>query len=421
MCENSELLQGLKEKLCCCIDESKEKLRMLSQDIWSCPELAYEEHKAHDRLVQFFSQETGWKVQSHYKLQTAFRATWGPESSEQSDVVNVGFLCEYDALPGIGHACGHNLIAEVGAAAAVGLKDVLEKTQNLPVQVQVTVLGTPAEEDGGGKIDLLNEGAFDNMDVVFMAHPLQDNAPFLPLVAQHDVSIKYHGKASHASAYPWEGVNALDAAVLCYNNLSVLRQQMKPDWRVHGIIKHGGVKPNIIPDYTELEYYLRTPSRAELVLLKSKAEACFRSAAEATGCQVEVKYSKNAFDNLLRNKTLEDLYESNGKALGMEFTTDEEVLNNASGSTDFGNVTFVVPGIHPYFYIGSKALNHTEEYTVASGDDRAQFFSLRTAKALAMTALDVLLRPEQLQRVKQEFTEAKLRDERTLEEEGTGR
>ncbi|KAM6992686.1 peptidase M20 domain-containing protein 2-like [Tautogolabrus adspersus] len=416
---SSDELQDVKQRLSCCIDESSEKLRRLSEDIWSCPELAYQEHKSHDRLVEFFSQETGWKVDPHFKLHTAFRATWTSTGSKQGHVVTVGFLCEYDALPGIGHACGHNLIAEVGAAAAVGLKDVLENTQDLPVQVQVTVLGTPAEEDGGGKIDLLNEGAFDNMDVVFMAHPLQDDAPYLPLVAEHDVTIKYHGKASHASAYPWEGLNALDAAVLCYNNLSVLRQQMKPDWRVHGIIKHGGEKPNIIPAFTQLEYYLRTPSRAELLLLKSKAEGCFRSAAEATGCRVEVEYSKNAFDNILRNKALEDLYENNGKALGMEFTTDEEVLNNASGSTDFGNVTFVVPGIHPYFYIGSKALNHTEEYTVASGDDRAQFFTLRVAKALAMTALDVLLRPELLQRVKQEFTEAKVKEESTLRGEHT--
>ncbi|XP_065820203.1 xaa-Arg dipeptidase-like [Labrus bergylta] len=332
-------LQDVKQRLSSCIDESTEKLRRLSEDIWSCAELAYQEHKSHDR-------------QSHVDT-----------CGQHGHVVNVGFLCEYDAL-------------------------------DLPVQVQVTVLGTPAEEDGGGKIDLLNEGAFDNMDVVFMAHPLQDDAPYLPLVAEHDVIIKYHGKASHASAYSWEGVNALDAAVLCYNSLSVLRQQMKPDWRVHGIIKHGGEKPNIIPAFTQLEYYLGTPSQAELLLLKSKAEGCFRAAAEATGCWVEVEYSRNAFDNILRNKTLEDLYENNGKALGMEFTTDEEVLNNASGSTDFGNVTFVVPGIHPYFYIGSKALNHTEEYTVASGDDRAHFFTVRTAKPLAMTALDVLLRPK---------------------------
>ncbi|KAE8278029.1 Peptidase M20 domain-containing protein 2 Aminoacylase-1-like protein 2 [Larimichthys crocea] len=417
MADRAELLLELKQRVSQCIEEAKAKLHTLSKDIWSCPELAYEESRSHDTLVAFFSQEEGWKVDSHFKLHTAFRATWGAGGSEQ---VNVGFLCEYDALPGIGHACGHNLIAEVGAAAALGLKAVLEDTHGkLPVQVQLTVLGTPAEEDGGGKIDLLRKGAFDNMDVVFMAHPLQDDAPYLPLVAEHDVTIKYHGKASHASAYPWEGINALDAAVLCYNNLSVLRQQMKPDWRVHGIIKHGGVKPNIIPAYAELEYYLRTPSRAELHVLKAKAEMCFRSAAVATGCEVEVEYARNAFDNILRNTTLEDLYENNGKALGMEFTTDEEVLSNASGSTDFGNVSFVVPGIHPYFYIGSKALNHTEEYTVASGDDRAQFFTLRTAKALAMTALDVLLNPELLQRVKQEFTEAKLKEDGTLTGEHT--
>ncbi|XP_041661745.1 peptidase M20 domain-containing protein 2-like [Cheilinus undulatus] len=407
----SDVLQDMKQKVCSCIDKWSEKLRMLSEDIWSCPELAYEEHKAHDRLVEFFSQDPGWKVDSHFKLPTAFRAKWAPAASQHGHVINVGFLCEYDALPGIGHACGHNLIAEVGAAAAVGLKHVLENTESLPVPVQVTVLGTPAEEGGGGKIDLIKEGAFEGMDVVFMAHPSKEDAVYLPCVAIHDVIIKYHGKASHASAYPWEGVNALDAAVLCYNNLSVLRQQMKPDWRVHGIIKHGGEKPNIIPAFTQLEYYLRTPSRSELPVLKEKAVRCFRSAADATGCQVEVEFSKNQFDNMLRFSTLEELFERNGRALGMDFTTDEAVLEE-SGSTDFGNVTFVVPGIHPYFYIGSNALNHTEEYTVAAGDARAQFFTLRVAKALAMTALDVLLHPELLQRVKEEFTEAIMKEER---------
>ncbi|KAL7388940.1 hypothetical protein ABVT39_023744 [Epinephelus coioides] len=420
MSEGAELLLQLKHRAGCCIDEAEAKLHSLSKDIWSCPELAYEESKSHDRLVAFFSQEEGWEVDAHFKVHTAFRATWRSRGSELCDMVNVGFLCEYDALPGIGHACGHNLIAEVGAAAALGLKAVLENTHSeLPVQVQVTVLGTPAEEDGGGKIDMIREGAFDGLDVVFMAHPSKEDAPYLPCVAVQEVTIKYRGKASHASAYPWEGINALDAAVLCYNNLSVLRQQMKPDWRVHGIIKHGGEKPNIIPAYTELEYYLRTPSRAELSVLKAKAEMCFRSAAVATGCEVEVEFARNTYDNILRNATLEDLYERNGKALGMDFTTDEDVLKNESGSTDFGNVSYVVPGIHPYFYIGSNALNHTEEYTVAAGDDRAQFYTLRTAKALAMTALDVLLRPELLQRVKQEFTQATLKEDRTLTGEHT--
>ncbi|XP_071334484.1 peptidase M20 domain-containing protein 2-like [Trachinotus anak] len=420
MSDGAELLVELKQRVGCCVDEARAKLHSLSQDIWSHPELAYEERKAHDRLVEFFSQEQGWKVDSHFTLETAFRATWRAEGSEQGDVVNVGFLCEYDALPDIGHACGHNLIAEAGAAAALGLKAVLESAQNVLIPVQVTVLGTPAEEDGGGKIDMIREGAFDGLDVVFMAHPSKEDATYLPCVAEHDVTVKYHGKASHASAYPWEGVNALDAAVLCYNNLSVLRQQMKPDWRVHGIIKHGGVKPNIIPAFTELEFYLRTPSRSELPVLKAKAERCFRSAAMATGCEVEVEFARNKYDNMLRNATLEGLYKRNGQALGMDFTTDKDVLSNESGSTDFGNVTFVVPGIHPYFYIGSNALNHTEEYTVAAGDDRAQFFTIRTAKALAMTALDMLLCPELRQRVKQEFTEARQKEGRRLTGEHTG-
>ncbi|XP_028996304.1 peptidase M20 domain-containing protein 2-like [Betta splendens] len=417
MSETAELLLALKQRVSRCIDEGQAKLHSLSADLWSCPELAYEERRAHDRLVRFFRQEGGWTVDEHFQLDTAFRAVWasgGKGTYKPGDAVNVGFLCEYDALPGVGHACGHNLIAEVGSAAAVALRAALEHTAELLVPVQVTVLGTPAEEAGGGKIDLLRQGAFDAMDVVYMAHPSKEDAVYLPCVAEHDVTIKYHGKASHASSYPWEGVNALDAAVMCYNSLSVLRQQMKPDWRVHGVIKHGGVKPNIIPAYSELEFYLRTPSRSELPVLEDKAERCFRSAAMATGCEVEVQFARNTFDNILRNATLEELYQRNGKDLGMEFTVDEDVLKNESGSTDFGNVTYAVPGIHPYFYIGSDALTHTEEYTVAAGDATAQFFTLRAAKALAMTALDVLLCPELLQKVKQEFIEAKDKEGRKL-------
>ncbi|KAJ8397621.1 hypothetical protein AAFF_G00436200 [Aldrovandia affinis] len=410
---SQEKLRQWKQKAGGCIDETKDKLYALSKDIWSYAELAFEEKQSHDRLVRFFTDEQGWTVESHYKLETAFRATWGPIGGREGDrVVNVGFLCEYDALPGIGHACGHNLIAEVGAAAALGLKGVLESIADCPVRLQVTVLGTPAEEDGGGKIDMILAGAFEGMDVVFMAHPSQEDAPYLPDVAEHDVTVRYHGKASHAAAYPWEGINALDAAVLAYNNLSVLRQQLRPDWRLHGIIKHGGVKPNIIPAYTELEFYLRTPMRRDLPAIRTKAELCFRSAAMATGCQVEVQYARHEYHNILRNTTLEGLYAENGEALGIDFTTDQEVLKTSSGSTDFGNVSYVIPGIHPYFYIGSQALNHTEEYTTAASAEEAQFYTLRTAKALAMTALDVLFCPGVLERVRAEFTEARLKEER---------
>ncbi|XP_047673956.1 peptidase M20 domain-containing protein 2-like isoform X2 [Tachysurus fulvidraco] len=319
----NEKLQALKQLVCFSINEAKDKLHLLGDSIWRHPEVACEERQAHETLVRFFTQEKGWTVEAHYKLETAFRATWGPVGGGDGEaVVNVGFLCEYDALPAIGHACGHNLIAESGAAAALGLKAALESKEVWPVSIKVTVLGTPAEEDEGGKVDLLREGAFKDLDVVLMAHPTQKNATYLPSMAMHSLLVKYHGRASHASAYPWEGVNALDAAVMAYSNISVLRQQLRPDWRIHGIIKHGGVKPNIIPDYSELEFYFRTTSHRDLPIIRAKAEACFRAAAMATGCEVELVFAKNEFHEMLRNRILEDLYEENGKALGMKFTSE---------------------------------------------------------------------------------------------------
>ncbi|XP_014456034.1 xaa-Arg dipeptidase isoform X2 [Alligator mississippiensis] len=415
-------LEQLKQRAAECVEQNAARLSALSSCIWARPELAYAEQQAHDAMTRFFAAPevpgAAWAVQPRYKLDTAFRADWAPTPAEPAAPgpaprpLHLAFLCEYDALPGIGHACGHNLIAEVGAAAALGLKGALENA--LPAPVKVTVLGTPAEEEGGGKIDLIEAGAFDDVDVVFMAHPAQEDAAYLPDVAEHDVTVKYYGKASHAAAYPWEGVNALDAAVLAYNNLSVLRQQMKPTWRVHGVIKNGGVKPNIIPSYSELEFYLRAPSMTELTVLTEKAENCFKAAALATGCKVEIKGDGHDYYNVLPNKTLQKIYRENGKKLGMEFISEESIFNGLSGSTDFGNVSFVVPGIHPYFYIGSDALNHTEQFTEAAGSEEAQFYALRAAKALAMTALDIIFKPDLLEKIREDFRQVKLKEQGPL-------
>ncbi|XP_028728593.1 peptidase M20 domain-containing protein 2 [Peromyscus leucopus] len=409
-------LELLKQRAAERIDEAAERLGALSRAIWSAPELAYEEHGAHRELTRFLEREppaASWAVQPHFGLPTAFRAEWAPpEAAAGPGALQLAFLCEYDALPALGHACGHNLIAEVGVAAALGLRAALEGVA-APPPVKVVVLGTPAEEDGGGKIDLIKAGAFKDLDAVFMAHPSQEDAAYLLDVAERDVTVKYYGKASHAAAYPWEGVNALDAAVLAYNNLSALRQQMKPTWRLHGIIKNGGVKPNIIPSYSELIYYFRAPSMKELQVLTKKAEDSFRAAALATGCTVEIKSEAHDYYNVLPNKTLCSAYMENGKKLGMEFISEDAMLNGPSGSTDFGNVSFVVPGIHPYFYIGTDALNHTEQYTEAAGSQEAQLYTLRTAKALAMTALDVIFKPELLERIREEF-KSKLQEEQLL-------
>ncbi|XP_041043872.1 peptidase M20 domain-containing protein 2-like isoform X1 [Carcharodon carcharias] len=398
-----EGLASLKALLSRAVEAAAGSLSALSQQIWSQPELAYQESRAHDALCNFFQAAGGWQVKPHYHLDTAFRADWGPDGG-----LTVGFLCEYDALPEIGHACGHNLIAEVGAASSLALRAVLETLPDL--KVKVSVIGTPAEEDAGGKIDLIQFGAFNDLDMVLMAHPSQEDASYLPDMALNEVTVRYFGKATHAADYPWEGVNALDAAVLAYTNLSVLRQQLKPDWKLHGIFKHGGVKPNIIPSYSELLFYLRTSKYKDLCILCEKATQCFKAAGLATGCQVELEFAKNVFYNVLPNETLRHLYEVNGRSLGMEFKTFE-TPNTSSGSTDFGNVSFIVPGIHPYFHIGTSALNHSEEYTEAAGSKEAQYYTLRTAKALAMTALDVVLNPDLLQQMKGDFKKIKFQEQ----------
>ena len=238
------------------VDASARDLNALSLEIWKNPELGYKEFKAHQLLTDFLERK-GFKVERSFGgLETAFRATFG------SGRPNVCVISEYDALPEIGHACGHNLIAEAGVAAGLGLKAALE-CDGAP-KGMVTVLGTPAEEGGGEKAKLIEKGAFEATDLAMMVHPSSYSSLAPGFLAIAFMKVIFVGKASHAAAYPWEGVNALDAAIMAYNSLSVLRQQMKPSWRVHSIIKEGGVKPNIIPDRSVMELMVRTPHRHEL-------------------------------------------------------------------------------------------------------------------------------------------------------------
>ncbi|ESO98575.1 hypothetical protein LOTGIDRAFT_226550 [Lottia gigantea] len=389
-------MEALKTTACSEIDKQSSVLNELSQDIWNHPELCFEEHHAHAKLTDFL-EKSGFDVERSYKLPTAFKATFKKGSGP-----NVAVLCEYDALPGIGHACGHNLIAECGIATSLGVKAAMKSSDK--DFGTLTVIGTPAEEGGGGKIELINAGVFKDVDFSMMAHPSKFTLSRPIYVTMNIVTIKYHGKTSHAAGFPWEGVNALDAAVLCYQNISVLRQQMKPTWRVHGVITKGGEKPNIIPDYTELLYYIRAPSNTEITVLNSKIDACIQAAATATGCTViETKYSDKPYSSLLSNNTLASLFESNATQVGVKFDTDPAIVNKHGGSTDMGNVSHTVPSLHPKFDIGTTAVNHTHEFTTASGSLTAQGYTLSVAKGLAMTSLDVLLSPVLLQQMKDDF------------------
>ncbi|KAL3882775.1 hypothetical protein ACJMK2_029082 [Sinanodonta woodiana] len=349
-------MDDAKQAACDAIERAKDDLFKVSQDIWSHPEENFQEHLAHEALTSFLEKH-GFNVEKNFHLQTAFRAVLGDGNTGP----HVAVLCEYDALPEIGHACGHNLIAEVGVAAALGVKAAFESVGK-PVG-KFTVLGTPAEEGGGGKIDLINAGVFNGVDVAMMAHPAPYNVEAIEFLAIKSVTVKFLGKAAHASAFPWEGVNALDAAVLCYQSVSCLRQQMKPTWRVHVI-----------------KYILQN-------------------------LQAEINWSTRPNLNVVNNMTIVNLYRTNAVSVGVDFEKYgvPEGSNIPTGSTDMGNVSHVVPSIHPMFYIGSTSVNHTRDFTGASGDPIAQPFTLAQGKALAMTALDILSNPAIVGKAKDEF------------------
>ena len=365
------------------IDSNKDELRTLSEEIWRNPELNFEETKSHQLLTDFLEKK-GFSVERGYcDISTAFRATFG------SGGPNVCVICEYDALPEIGHACGHNLIAEAGVAAGLGVKAFLEEKGS---GGRLTVMGTPAEEGGGGKVFLIEKGAFEGIDLAMMVHPTPFDVSMPLALAVCMLDITFKGKAAHAASFPWEGVNALDAAVMAYTSISALRQQMKPSWRVHGVITNGGVKPNIIPEKASMSYYIRAPTPSELKILRKKVEACFEAAARATGCSLNVTESAKAFDNLMSNSVLADMYSNNIRLLGGEI----EQYTDKAGSTDMGNVSHVVPSIHPYFKVGNGEVNHTREFTSVCNTPEAHCQTLRAAKSMAFTCINVLTGGDQI-------------------------
>eukprot|EP00731_Ephydatia_muelleri_P028957 Em0020g601a len=379
---------NLKQLACSLVDSHKDELFALSDAIWKEPELGFEEFKAHQLLTDYLEKK-GFVVERSYTgVKTAFRATFG------SGRPNVCVICEYDALPDIGHACGHNLIAEAGVAAGLGLKAALESCQG-GLKGRVTVLGTPAEEGGGGKVLLIENGAFDDVDVAMMVHPYPQNVMVPEYLATLRQIVTYTGKASHAAAFPWEGVNALDAAVTAYSSISVLRQQMKPSCRVHGVIKEGGVKPNIIPERAVMEYQIRAPTVCELDELEAKVRACFEAAAKSTGCQVRIESTSRPYSNLITNNTVAMLFAENMGG-GIEWKASPVM-----GSTDMGNVSHLVPAIHPCFEIGrGEAVNHTRDFTALANRPEAHVQAVRFAKGMACTGIDLLATQGLLEKLK---------------------
>lgn len=391
-----------KEDICTAVDAIAPELLDVSRDIHAHPELAFEEERAAALLVRT-ARGHGLEVETgSYGLSTAFEASFGAGGSSGSRP-NVAVLAEYDALPGIGHACGHNLIAVSALGAALALASVRDKLPG-----RVTLLGTPAEEKGGGKELMAREGAFDNVDAAMMMHPSGINLATMASICVAEVDVVYHGQSAHASAMPHKGRNALDGLLLAYQAISNLRQHIRHSERIHGIVTDGGRAPNIVPDRAAGEFYVRAKNADDLEALKPRVRACFEAGARGSGCEVELNWGAVDYLDLNTNWPLAAAFQANAETLGREFESAEERSLSGAGSTDMGNVSHRVPSIHPMLAAAPRdVVIHNPEFAKYAGSAMGDQAALDGAKALAMTAFDYLADPRLQADSKRAFAIAK--------------
>jgi len=374
--------EALKQAVCGAIDAMREELVRISHAIHAKPELAFEEHAAAALLVDALRVDGLEVTAGAHGLETAFAAEFGP-----ADSPCVALLAEYDALPGLGHACGHNLIATAGIGAGLALARLGDE---LPGRVRI--LGTPAEEQGCGKELMARAGAFEGVDAALMIHPAGVNLASMPCIAMSELEVVYHGQAAHAAAMPERGRNALDGLVLAYQAVGALRQHIGRNERVHGIITDGGQAPNVVPERAAGRFYVRSGSFESLEPLKQRVEACFRAGAEATGCEIEAQWGEADYRDILYNEPLAAAFQHNAETLGREFVPWDRLPPAVQGSTDLGNVSYRVPAIHPM--LAASPMNvtiHNAEFEQWAGSEMGDAAALDGAKALAMTAVDYFL------------------------------
>jgi amidohydrolase len=378
------------------IDESRDAILDVSHRIHARPELSGQEFFASSLLIETL-ESFGFAVEKGFTgIPTAFCARKGEPSGPK-----VAFLAEYDALPGLGHACGHNVIASTALAAGIGLGSLAE---DLPGEVWV--IGTPAEETDGAKCTMAQQGVFNDLDAVLMIHPHEGNYTTTHSLALTAIQVSFHGKASHAAAAPWEGINALDALLLTFSNINAMRLEVTPDVRIHGIISKGGEAANIIPDFSQGRFYLRAAKRSTLDQVVEKFKNCARAGALATGCQVEFSNYEASYDDMLNNMTLAERFQHYMiERLGSgPFLSSPESF----GSIDMGNVSHVSPAIHALVDIsdGGKIFPHTHEFAQAACTNYADNALIRAGKGLALVGLDVLKDTEFRKKVRSEFDQS---------------
>ncbi len=371
-----------KKQACASIDALAEVLINASHEIHANPELNFKEYHAHDLLTSVLESNGLETQRAAYGLDTAFEARAG----SQGPVIAV--LCEYDALPDIGHACGHNIIATAGLGAGLVLAPLAEQLGG-----QLRVLGTPAEEGGGGKVLMLQRGAFVDVNAAMMVHPAGSEVERITSLAIEQLEVRYTGKASHAAAAPEKGINALDGAVLGYNNIAALRQHIAPDERIHGIFTDGPAKANIVPHHAGANWYMRSPTRAGLAALKDRVVRCLEAGALAAGCTMEYTWVERPYDDVIDSRPLLEAYIANAQSLGRDPRPESETA--IVGSTDMGNVSYAVPSIHPMIKVApEETAIHTVDFEQCAGGPQGDQGVIDGAKAMAMTVIDCWTKPE---------------------------
>ncbi len=373
------------------IEQNAARLWEMAQSLFQHPELAGEEVFASELLIKSLS-EGGFTVESSVAgLPTAFEA----ERKGAKAGPNIALIAEYDALPKLGHACGHNLIAAMSLGAAIGLSTLMNE---LPGTLYV--MGTPGEERGIGKIAMINAGVFDPIDAALMIHPRNENLSGRIFTAVEMIEYTFLGKASHSGSAPEHGINALDACIQLFNSAAALKKHLRDDARINGIITEGGDAANIIPDLAKAEFCIRANDTAYLQEIEEKLNRCAEGSALAAGAKYEIK-SDMRLESMRHNQTLMQVFKENGSHLGLDF---KPIPATGGGSTDMGNLSQVVPSIHPFIKIGPSDLElHTPAFAEAAASETAKEAMLRGAKALALTAIDLFTNEALLHSIKSEF------------------
>ncbi|RHW42696.1 M20 family peptidase [Neobacillus notoginsengisoli] len=384
------------------IEAKRELYIATSQAIHARPEIGNEEFFASAQHIKLL-QEEGFEVE---KAVAGHETSFLARKKSGKPGPSFAFLAEYDALPGLGHACGHNIIGTTSVAAAIALSKVIDETGG-----EAVVFGTPAEEggpNGSAKGSFVKHGLVEGIDAALMIHPSGETRLTSTSLAVDPLDFEFFGKPAHASASPHEGVNALDAVIQLFNGINALRQQLTDDVRIHGIITHGGDAPNIIPEYTKARFYIRAATRSGLNEVTRRVKAIAEGAALATGAELNVIAFQNEVDNLLLNKTYDAVFKEVIEELGETVASGDRP---GLGSTDAGNISHVVPTIHPYIKIGSADLvAHTVEFREAAASQEGDQALITGAKGLALTALKLVTNPELLEAIKEEFAERRAAD-----------